>query len=91
MSVAKYVGPTVRYRRRALGLTQPALAARAGLHPTEIKHIEAGRRVPRLQTLFQLANSLELTVYEFMVIAEGFQSNAIVDPLAKRKGGRSAK
>lgn len=38
-----------------------------------------------MDTLFKLASGLELTVYQFMVIAEGFESEAIIDPLEKSK------
>ena len=49
--VNEYVGERIRERRKALGMTQSALAARLGLSPSWVKLAETGRRglpVPRL-------------------------------------------
>lgn len=48
--------------RRAAGLTQEALALRAGLRAATISDIEGGRIDPRLSTLKALAGALELSV-----------------------------
>jgi transcriptional regulator with XRE-family HTH domain len=44
--------------REFLGLSQEELAARAGLMPSAISHIEGGRREPNLKTLTKLTNAL---------------------------------
>ncbi len=41
------------------GITQEALAERAGLHPTYIGLIERGRRNPTLEVCEQLAQALD--------------------------------
>jgi transcriptional regulator with XRE-family HTH domain len=46
--------------RHKAGLSQEALAFRAGLHRTEIGLLERGRRVPGLWTIARLAAGLEI-------------------------------
>ncbi len=49
-------------RRRALGLTQQQLAARAETSPSLISRIESGREVPSVRTLERLARGLETSL-----------------------------
>jgi len=49
----------VRFRER-VGLSQQGTADRAGLHRTHIAMIEAGQRLPRLDTIVKLAGALEV-------------------------------
>ena len=44
--------------RSERGLTQEALAARAGLHPGYVSSLERGAQIPRLTILEQLAKGL---------------------------------
>ncbi|MFE7524348.1 multiprotein-bridging factor 1 family protein [Kitasatospora sp. NPDC057542] len=48
----------VRARRAALGLTLPALAARAGLPEADVRAVEAGHAVPTLALLAVLSRAL---------------------------------
>ena len=61
--------PIVREMRRAAGLTQAALAARAGVSLATLQHIEAGGANPALATLTRILSSLglELGVRPFAV------------------------
>ena len=52
------LGPVVRERRRALGLSQERLAERAGLDRTYVSGIETGRRDPTLRVVLRLADAL---------------------------------
>jgi transcriptional regulator with XRE-family HTH domain len=47
----------VRFRERA-GLSQQGTADRAGLHRTHVALIEAGQRLPRLDTIVKLGGAL---------------------------------
>jgi len=49
-----------KHRRRA-GLTQQELADRTGLHRTEISLLETCRRIPRIDTLIKVCDSLGVT------------------------------
>lgn len=49
-----------RYRRRA-GISQERLAARCGVHRSEISLLERAGRDPRLSTIVKLADCLGIT------------------------------
>lgn len=55
----------VREARSSAGLTQEALAARAGLHRTYVSLLERGRRSPTIATLDAVARALGLESAEF--------------------------
>jgi non-specific serine/threonine protein kinase len=54
-------GALLRQRRLAAGLTQEALAERAGLGKRSIQHIERGEVLPQRATVQRLAEALALT------------------------------
>lgn len=49
-------------RRRELGLTQEEVAASVGMNQAAIGRLEAGRVIPRLDTLLCVADSLGIDV-----------------------------
>ncbi len=51
----------VRERRRALGLSQSALAELASISPELVSRIERGRCLPSLPTLVSIASALKTT------------------------------
>jgi transcriptional regulator with XRE-family HTH domain len=57
-AVAGRFGENLRRVRRREDLSQEELARRAGLHRTEIGRLEHGERVPRIDTLVRLADSM---------------------------------
>ena len=57
----------VRQLREAAGLSQEALATRAGLHRTHVSLIENGKRLARLDTVGQLALALGVEVAELFI------------------------
>ena len=61
----KAFGKRVAEVRRARGLTQEELAAKADITPLSIGFIEQGRRWPRIATLQKLATCLDVSVAEF--------------------------
>lgn len=52
-------GEQVRKRRLKLGLTQEAVAERAGLHPVYVSLVERGLRNPSLDNVVRLAIGLQ--------------------------------
>jgi transcriptional regulator with XRE-family HTH domain len=48
----------LRRQRLANGLSQEQLAAKMGLHPSEVSRLERGVREPRLGTIAKLAHAL---------------------------------
>jgi transcriptional regulator with XRE-family HTH domain len=61
---AQELGARVRAIREARSLTQEGLGERAGLHATQIGHIERGERNIRLNTLLKVAAALSVEVGE---------------------------
>jgi transcriptional regulator with XRE-family HTH domain len=59
-------GRRVQRRRRDLGLSQEALAERAGLHRTYVGSLERGERNVALLNLVALARALNLRTAEML-------------------------
>ncbi len=66
---ARFASNVQRLRRDA-GLSQEALADRAGLHRTELSLLETQRREPRLRTIVDLARGLDVPA---AVLLEGIE------------------
>lgn len=77
---AAQLGATLRRLRNDRGLSQESLANRAGITKNQLQLIEAGRATgrkeaagpsnPRMDTLFGLAEVLEVTVAKLMSEAD---------------------
>jgi transcriptional regulator with XRE-family HTH domain len=63
-------GEVVRRRRQAAGLSQEALADRAGLHRTYISLLERGQRAPSILVVQQLAKALDTTMASLVAEVE---------------------
>ena len=61
--LAKF-GNRVRAERMKLGLSQEALAARAGVHRTYVGMIERGEKNITLENIEKIAKALNLTISE---------------------------
>lgn len=59
MTPTEQFGRNLFMTRRRAWLSQEQLAAKAGLHRTEIGLLERGKREPRLITLLKLLDALE--------------------------------
>jgi transcriptional regulator with XRE-family HTH domain len=59
-------GANLRRARKEAGLSQEALAFKAGLHTTEISRLERAVRDPRLSTIARLARALEMDTHELV-------------------------
>jgi len=60
----------LRDHRKARGLSQEALAARAGVHPTYVGLVERGKRNPSLDVAASFAEAVGLTLAEMVREAE---------------------
>lgn len=54
-------GQRLRERRVQLGMTQEALATRAGLHPTYVSRLERGKVNVSLAAILRLCHALEMS------------------------------
>lgn len=61
-TLQKQFGIVIRRRREALGLSQEALAAEAGLHRTYISLLERGLRMPSIGVVQILSRALKTTM-----------------------------
>ena len=59
-------GRALRRARRERDLSQEALARSAGIAPNHVSELERARKDPRLTTLVQLADALEMGVGELL-------------------------
>ena len=59
-------GLAVRARRLALGMSQEALADKAGLHRTYVGAVERGERNVSLLNIVKIARALEIAPGELM-------------------------
>jgi transcriptional regulator with XRE-family HTH domain len=59
-AISKRFGIAVRSRRIAVGITQEALAERAGLHATYVGMVERGVRNPTLDVAARIARGLRV-------------------------------
>lgn len=59
-------GRRVQATRRSLGLSQEALAARAGLHRTYIGSVERGERNVSLDNIYAIAQALGLEAADLL-------------------------
>jgi transcriptional regulator with XRE-family HTH domain len=69
----RQLGWAVRRLRFEAGLTQNALAQRAGLHPSRVSRIENGRDNPRWGTVRRIADGLGVSLKELATVAEEFE------------------
>jgi transcriptional regulator with XRE-family HTH domain len=94
----------LRRVRQQSGMTQTELAARAGLPPSAIAHLEHGRRKPSFDTLLKISRALSVTADYLMegtgtktvflntgklsIKDYGFIQDLINVLVAKNEGGR---
>jgi transcriptional regulator with XRE-family HTH domain len=62
------VGRRVRRRRRALGLSQDELAARAGVSRQAVGALESGKHLPRVDAAVALARALGTSVEDLLAV-----------------------
>ena len=70
-------GHAVRYARRRAGLTQRALAQRAGVPQPAVARIERRAVVPRLDTVLKLMAAAGFTLEVSPVIGEGVDRSLV--------------
>jgi len=66
-SINSSLGPRLRARRKALGLSRRSLAARAGVSASFLSQVERGLVSPSIQTLIAVSRALEVPIYHFLL------------------------
>ena len=70
MKLEQAFGQAVRFRRKAIGLNQEALAERAGLQTAAVSRVERGDGSPNLRTIERIATALNVRVSQLLLQAE---------------------
>ena len=68
--IAPVFGETLQKFRQAKGLSQESLALTCGRDRTYISMLERGKRQPTLETIFRLAEGLEVAPSELVIAVE---------------------
>ena len=74
LSLLRAFGVVVRARRRALDMTQQALASVSGVDRSFIARIETGKHQPSLTVIFGLARGLSMSPQELVAATEAASS-----------------
>ena len=72
MDLHRRLGAVIRSLRQSTGLSQEALAERAGLHRTYISLLERGLKSPSVRVLDALARVLGVMPHELLEAAEAW-------------------
>ena len=73
------LGGRIRETREFLGLTQEKLAEICFLSAAHIGHIERGTRIPSLDTLFKIANTLHISIDVLLTDSYGDSDKSLSD------------
>lgn len=68
-------GKELRRIRREAGISMETLGNRAGLHRTEIGHLEHASREPRLTTIMRVAHALDISASRLLEGVDHFESD----------------
>ena len=66
----KVIGKIIKKMRENKGLTQEVLSGLAGLDRTHYSKIERGLRSPTIETLFKIADAVDIEPHEIMIEIE---------------------
>jgi len=77
-AVAELFGERLRELRKAAGLTQEALADRAGLPHTHVSAMERGIKLPNLITLLRLAVALDCKVAKLVRVFDETELSSLL-------------
>ncbi|MCM8822709.1 MAG: helix-turn-helix transcriptional regulator [Candidatus Omnitrophica bacterium] len=62
--IYKIIGASVKKVRKSAGITQEELSRKTGLDPSFISHIERGTKKASIETIFKIANALQVPLEE---------------------------
>ena len=69
------IGLTIEHLRKKKGLSQEVLSSFANIARSHLSMIETGQKQPNLETLWRLANALNLRPYELVKMIEEESQN----------------
>lgn len=78
-----FLAVAFRLERENAGFTQEGLALEIGVKPSEISHLESGRRNPKYRTMKRVADGLDVSCEHLVRLAERLES-AVIATRVKR-------
>ena len=91
MEIWEKLGEAIRTARVGRGMSQEYLAELLDVTPTHVRHMESGHRRPSVETLFQMARILDISL-DALVFGEGPEVPAIhTDGLSREEIGAVAR
>jgi len=69
-----YIAAVIRLQRIKREWSQERLALEAGMKPSEVSHLESGRRNPKVGTLERLANAIGVRISDILRLSEELRS-----------------
>jgi transcriptional regulator with XRE-family HTH domain len=69
-----YLALVIKLERMKAGLTQEGLALKVGVQPSEISHLESGRRNPKMGTVKRVSKGLGIPSWQMVRQAERIES-----------------
>mgnify|MGYP000418686603 CR=1 FL=1 len=84
VAVMRGIGETIRQLREELGLSQRALARKAGISSQYLSDIEIGRTSPSLKSLEKIASALNLPPGRLLQAPDAFYSGIVEVPVLGR-------
>lgn len=82
------IGRRIRVARQKQKITQETLAELCGLSTAHIGHIERGTRTPSLQTAYQIASALEVSM-DYLVFDAVSEPKQVLTAIGARLQGKS--
>ena len=78
------LGKRIKEIRKTRGMTQPQLAERIGVDPKYISRLETGTSTPSLDTILNIASSLDVETSELFSFSHLDEKEILIDRLVKK-------
>lgn len=79
------IGERIKQARKAKGLTQKEVAARAGMADSAIRKYEAGKQIPKIETLSRIADAIGCDMWELAPPSRAVSYGAMMADMDHRK------
>ena len=76
INITEILGQRIRYYRKQKNISQEQLAKLADLHPTYIGQIERGEKNASIETIYNIAQGLQIPIVQLLEKIEEYPQNA---------------
>ena len=85
----KSIGKRIREERTGAGLTQLLLSEKIGISDTYLGAVERGEKIPSIETLFKIANALNITIDYLLCDPLDAKDQIVMDQIRSILDGQS--